>query len=214
MATTSLAQAQSHTLPPETFLAHDQAIRVAKREAEDANAALARAKKAAKNAAVNMTAYKVVQIFDKLDDDEQPVVMGQIVAYMRHRGMPVGTQYSLLDAPQVPPPGKPGKPGREVTAPAVFDASEAGLRAGRAGDSASSNPQDPGSEEHVAWARSHSAGLAERATASRMADTENERPADVAPATRKAAQGRGRAGKVAQSIDNARKHMNGGLAAH
>jgi hypothetical protein len=210
----NLAEAKTHTLPPATFLQHDQAIQIARREHEDTGAALARANKAAKAAAVDLKAYKIMQTIDKLDDDEQIIVVRHLFDYMGHRGMPVGTQYSLIDAPKVPNPGK-AKLRAEV---AVFEAGENGLRAGRAGDPSDINPHDPGSEPYVAWARSYAQGLSERATAAGMEDTENERVADNAPATKKAAQGRGGARKTRGSPPRQGAMMdsraNGGTLAH
>jgi hypothetical protein len=207
----NLAEAKSHAITPEVFLQHDREIATAKREHEDTSAALARAKKAAKTGAVDLEAYKFIEKMRKLEDDEQAIVLRHIQQYAVWLEMPWGTQFSLLDAPKVPSPKAKAK-----TEHAVWAAGEAGLRAGRDGETLDQNPNMPGSEEHAAWARSYLTGLSERATAARMAaDAEAERPADVAEATSKAAQGRqskrgrGRAAQVGLSLDNAKQHLNG-----
>jgi hypothetical protein len=204
----NLAEAKNHPVTPEAFLKHDTYIRTAKREQEDASAELARTKKAAKQAAVNPLAYKIIEMIRKLDDDEQPIVVRTFLQYATWLDMPIGTQASLMDAPKVPKPKAAAKAEHSVWA-----AGEAGLQAGRDGDGADANPCSPGSEHYVAWSKKHTRGLTERATAASMLNTEVERVADNADATRKAGQGRGRRGGVAaraaQARDNALNHLNG-----
>ena len=209
----SLAEARSHSITPEQFLRHDAEIREAKREKDDAGTAFARARKAAKNGAVDLKAYKFVEQIRSLDDDEQIVVMRHMVEMLSWLEMPIGTQFSLIDAPKTPKP----KPSAKA-AHSVWAAGEAGLLAGREGDPADSNPHQAGSEQHVAWARKHLEGLSERVTAADM-DTEGERVADTAEATRKAAQGRGRNANRGNNggggdLGNARTQPNGGANAH
>jgi len=205
----SLAEAKHHPISPEDFLRHDALIQTAKREAEDAAAELARTKKAAKQAAINPLAYKWAEQVRKLDEDERPIVVRTFIQFCGWLEMPIGTQASLIDAPKMPK----AKPAAK-TAHAVWSAGEAGLLAGREGDPADINPHPPGTEQHVAWAKNHTQGLGERAAAANMLNTEIERVADTADATRKAGQGRGRPGKVGASLDNARKHLNGAATAH
>jgi hypothetical protein len=203
----NLAEAKTHPIAPDAFLRHDAAIVIAKREMEDALAAVARAKKAAKKDAVNPLAYKFMEQIRKLDEDERPIVVRTFMEYCSWLNMPIGTQASLIDAPKVPKQAR--------TAHAVAQASEAGLQAGREGEPASMNPHRPGSEEHVAWSRQHTLGLTERATAAKMLDTEVERVADTAKATRHPAQGRGKGRRTASAaLESAHKHLNGGAPAH
>jgi hypothetical protein len=207
MPSPGLADATDHRINPDVFLDLDREIRETKRVHEDAGAAVARAKKAAKNAGVKPVAYAIIEKVRRLDDDEQVVIIDHVVRYFKWLGMPIGSQLSLLDAPKVEPPKKEAKQRH-----AVWAAGEAGLKAGREGDPASNNPYQPGSEQHAHWARRHNDGLGERATAAKMGDTEKERPADVAPATRRGRKrpgANGRAGQVGQALDGARKHLNG-----
>jgi hypothetical protein len=210
----NLAEAKSHPISEADFLKADIAMREAKREQEDASASLARAKKDAKAKAVHMLAYKWIENLRKLDDDEQPIVVRTFVAYAGWLGMKIGEQASLIDAPKTAGKKTKASPADEAarTGHSVWAAGEAGLEAGRDGDPQSINPHPPGSEQHVAWHTKWNEGLAERATAARMLDTEVERVADTADATRKAGRGRGRsvAARSAASLENA----NGGARAH
>ena len=201
----SLAEAKSHNLTPDQFLRFDRDIAEAKREHEDTAMALARTKKAAKNGAVNLDAYAFIQKLRKLDGDEQKVVVRQIQQYIIWLDMPLGTQFSLIDAPKMPAPSAKAKKQHSLSV-----ADEDGLKAGRDGEAATDNPHAPGTEEHVHWTSGHREGLRERATASRMTNTDDERPADTADATRKAGQGRGRATKVGAHMENARLHLGNG----
>lgn len=209
----NLAEAQSHPITEADFLAADIAIREAKRGQEDASAGLARAKKDAKAKAVNLLAYKWIEHLRKLENDEWPIVVRTFVAYAGWLGMKVGEQSSLLDAPKVPG-GKKAKGTADDEAARnahiVWAAGEAGLEAGRDGDPQSINPHPPGSEQHVAWYTKWNEGIGERATAAKMLNTEVERVADNADATRKAGQGRGRGGKGAR--ENGARAMSGALA--
>jgi hypothetical protein len=202
----SLAEAKTHPISPEDFLKHDQIIRTAKREQEDASAALARAKKDGKGAAINPLAYKWIEAIRKLDEDERPIVVRTFIEYAAWLGMPIGTQASLIDAPKIAKPKQAAK-----DAHSVWAAGEAGLLAGREGDPVDVNPHALGSEHHVAWKKKHTEGLAERATAQRMLNTEVERVADTADATRKAGQGRARsaAARAAAALENGNAHLNG-----
>lgn len=215
MPTANLAEAQSHPITPDDFLEHDSRVRVAKREKDDLAFGLATAKKDAKAAGVNMKAYRIIEMLRQLEDDEQIIVVRNLWQYTKWLEMPIGTQFSMLDAPKVPKPRSAAK-----AAKAARDAGEQGLKAGRDGEAASANPYEPGSEMFAAWSTRHTDGLAERATAARMQDTEDERPADVAEATRKAGQGRGGRGRQGAAADNSdvlaagRLHLSGGTVAH
>jgi hypothetical protein len=181
-------------------------IGIARREKEDAGAALARAKKSAKNGAVDLVAYQFIEKMRKLDDDEQMVVFGHIMQYAGWLKMPIGTQASMLDAPQVPPVKSKARHEHNL-----FLAGEAGLKAGRQGDPASANPFVDGTEQNVAWARKHNEGLQERATAANMEDEDAGPVADAGAATNGRGRGRGRrrspAANAEMALDNARRHL-------
>jgi hypothetical protein len=201
----SLAEAKSHPVTPEDFLNYDRAIRIAKREKEDASAQFSRAKKAAKNGAVDLQAYKFIEQMRRLEEEEQLVVCRHIVQYLNILEMPIGTQFSLIDAPKVPPVKPKAKAEYNL-----FLAGEAGLRAGRDGDGAESNPFEPGTEQHVAWLRKHSEGLTERVTAARMDVQDTPPVADAAKATARPSTGR----KSRSQNANGEMAFNGGSKLH
>jgi hypothetical protein len=203
----SLAEARSHSITPEEFLRFDGELRTAKREKDDAGAELSRAKKTAKNGAVDLRAYKFIEQMRRLDDDEQIVVVRHIVQYLQWLEMPVGTQFSMIDAPQVPNPKAKAKAEHNV-----FLAGEAGLKAGRDGEPATANPFVAGTEQHVVFAQKHADGLLERATAARMQDDDTGPVADAGTATNGRGRGRGRGRRTAaangeMALDNARRHL-------
>jgi uncharacterized protein (UPF0335 family) len=207
----NLAEAKTHPIAPELFLRKHALIQGATREKEDSAAELARVSKDAKSAGVNSLAYKMLARVRKLDDDEQIIVMRNFIQYMQWLDMPVGTQFSLIDAPKVPSPRAKAKADL-----GLFDAREEGLRAGRDGDPASYNAHPPGSEKHVAWAEAWSKGLAERARIAAMGpDDEDGKPvADNGRATAVPGQRKRRAPSNAKlALDNA-GHLNGGPTAH
>ncbi len=197
--TATLAEAHDHPISEADFLKADRNMREAKREMEDASAAMARAKKDAKSKAINLLAYKWIEQVRKLEEDEAEIVLRTFLAYAGWLQMKVGEQASLIDAPKMVV--KQSKADRAASAKAqtehsVWAAGEAGLEAGRDGDPESINPHPPGSEQHVSWAKSWTSGMSERATAAKMLNTEVERVADTADATRKAGQGRRSMGGV------------------
>lgn len=226
MPTANLAEAQNHPIDAEAFLKHHRDIQSAQREKNEAGTALAREKKAAKSGGIDLKAYKWIEQLRDLETEEQAILLRHLIDYATILQMPIGTQFSLMDAPQAPPPAKPLRGAAKLKAEAAQaqleaaareEAAERGLRAGRDGAEAESNPYKLGSETYVAWSKGHADGLQEAVTAEFMGSTEGERPADVADATRKAGQGRGRgrSAKVAESMENARLHLNGGgHAAH
>lgn len=213
----NLAEAQSHQISAEAFLACDTEILSAKREKDGVSFNLAGAKKAAKKIGMNLTSYSLLEKIRRLDDDEQIVVLRAFWQMTQWLEMPVGTQFSLIDAPKMPKPTPAVKAAKsEHDHKAAW---EVGLKAGRSGDPADVNPHKAGSEKHAGWAKGHTEGLGERAVAARMGSTENERPTDTADATRKAGQGRGRKGSASRGqgdiLAAGRDHLNGGaVTAH
>jgi hypothetical protein len=205
---TSVAETREHTLSPEQFLHHDTEMRAAKREKDDAGTALARVKKAAKNAAIDLKAYRFVEQLREMDDDEAAIIMRHMFQMMSWLEMPIGTKFSMIDAPKVPPVKAKAKQQH-----AVFLAGEAGLKAGREGESADANPHTEGSEEHVVWAKRQREGLEERVT--RRACRPTTRTARRSPTTPRrqpggVADGRARTGKspwAMPAATSARRHF-------
>lgn len=200
----NLAEAQTHPISPEDFLQHDRAVRIAEREAEDASAALARAKKA-KNGAVDLEAYKLIEKLRKLDDDEQIIVLRHVIQYASWLEMPIGAQLSMLDAPQIDKPK--AKAAQEYK---NWAAGEAGLKAGRKGVDRDENPYPPGTELWQAWDSQWLEGARENNTAEQMA----ENAKNDAPVLDKPKRGRPRKSATA-ALANARSHLSGnGATAH
>jgi len=211
MVVANITEARTHNVPPEIFLQHFRAMRDAAREHEDTGMALARTKKAAKTAGIDLDAVKMLQKFGKLDDDVVEAQLRHAREYAIWLEMPIGTQLGMF--------AKPDERIQEVThstkeTQKTWEAGERGLLAGRAGD-ANDNPYPAGSPGHVAWAKKYSEGLTERATAARMESTESERPADVAPATKRGGAGKPagarkpRAPTAAEALKKARNHLGG-----
>jgi hypothetical protein len=213
MPTANLAEARSHNVEPEAFLKHHRDITVAKREHAEAGTAVARLKKAAKSGSVDLDAYQLLEKLRKREPDEQAIILRHVIQYATILEMPIGTQFSMMDAPKMPPVKPKARAEHEL-----WKAGEAGLKAGRDGHALDANPYPAGSEHHVAFAKRYQEGLAERATAAGMESTERERPSGKAPAAAKAKNGRGRSGgraaQVEQHMSNAREHLNGGMPAH
>ena len=206
MPTASLAEARSHPVEADVFLKHHRHIAEAKREHEDAGTALARAKKSAKNASIDPEAYKFLERLRKLEDDEQTVILDHVLLYAGFLKMPIGTQFSLIDAPKLPkPPKGKGAKVEEAEAEHVeWEAGEAGLLAGRAGEAAESNPYVPGTNLFVAYDKAHRSGQSERATAAGMI-TEQERGGSK-PATPGRRNGRNNGGRDRDLLAGATAH--------
>jgi hypothetical protein len=181
----NLAEAKEHPITPEDFLRHDSEIRTGKRVKDEAATAFAGIKKSAKSGAVDMEAYKFIERLRRLEPDEQSILVRHIVLYATWLKMPIGTQFSMMDAPKVPAPKA-----KATQEHIVWQAGEAGLRAGRDGEPSDANPFVNGTETFAAWAKNHKSGLGERATAGRMQDEDTGKP--VADAGRATNGGRGR----------------------
>lgn len=149
----SLAEARSHNVPPEVFLRHYREIRDAKSAHADTSMAVARAKKAAKGAGIDLDALKLLERLADLDSDEAEMQMRHLRTYAAWIGLPVGSQLSMFSEPA--PAAADAKAAAEHR---EWAAGDAGLAAGRKGDERDDNPHEAGSAEHAAWARSWAKG--------------------------------------------------------
>jgi hypothetical protein len=166
--TASLAEARSHNVPPDVFLKHYREIRDCKDAQADAAAAVARAKKAAKNVGIDLDALKWLEKLAGLDTDEAELQLKHLQLYAKWIELPIGMQLDMWGKPE----------------PATVDAQAAeeqrewaaggdGYKAGEAGHERDTNPHEAGSAEHVAWdkgwARGHKVWLsAQKKIASEM----------------------------------------------
>lgn len=143
-----LAEATSHNVPPATFLQHWREIRTCKDAHADTGMALARAKKAAKSAGIDLDAFKLLEKFNDLDTDEAEMRLRHLRIYAKWIELPIGTQIRMF--------GEADDPIPEPDATVIqnqrdFNAAEAGMGAGKSGELREANPHVPGSSEHVAW---------------------------------------------------------------
>jgi hypothetical protein len=205
----NLSEARSHNVAPELFLKHFREIRDCQRAHEDSGMALARAKKSAKTSGIDMDALKMLERLAKKDDDEVEVQLRHAREYAVWLDMPLGTQLGLFAPKLVDLPVAAVKHGTKETQK-IWEAGAQGLKAGRDGEGAMDNPYPAGTPGFVEWSKQHTLGLAERATAARMGeDTEDERPADIAPATRRGKPAAPRGAKAQAALDKARSHLGG-----
>jgi hypothetical protein len=153
-ATASLAEARSHNVPPEIFLKHYREIRDCKSAHADTAMAVARAKKAAKGAGVDLDALKLLERLADLDSDEAEMQMRHLQTYAAWINLPIGAQPSLFGAGSAPPAADAAAAAEHRE----WAAGDAGAIAGRKGEEREANPHEAGSAEHAAWARSWAKG--------------------------------------------------------
>lgn len=149
----SLAEARSHNVPPEVFLRLWREIRDAKQAHADTGMALARAKKSAKNAGVDMDAFKDVEKWADLDEDEIRMRESHKRVYAGWLKLPIGTQTEMFKAAGA---GQPTDDAREEHE--EWQAEQAGLAAGKSGKRRQENPHQPGLRTHVAWDKNWAKG--------------------------------------------------------
>lgn len=153
MATTgTLAEARAHNVPPEVFLRHYREIRDLKDAHAETGTAVARAKKAAKAAGIDLDALKMLEKLADLDTDEAEMQLSHLQIYAKWIELPVGMQGNFFGQPEaaaVPP--------EAAAEQAEWDASDGGKQAGAAGHARDTNPYPPGSGMYVAWDKSWSA---------------------------------------------------------
>jgi hypothetical protein len=141
----NLAEARSHNVPPEVFLRHWREIREAKNAHADTSTAVARAKKSAKSAGVDLDALKLLEKFADLDTDEAEVQLRHLFTYAKWIKLPLGTQTEMFQAPEPKPD--------VAQEHADWEAGEAGIAAGKSGLKRTVNPYKAGTSTHVAWDR-------------------------------------------------------------
>jgi hypothetical protein len=176
----SIAEAKSHNIPPAIVQSYWRKIREAARAKDEASAGLARVKKEAKGAGIELNAIKMIEGYTKLDDDVLTVQLSKAAEYAAILGMPFAKQLSIFGSGEPPEVAD-----KDMEDHKIWEAGDGGLRAGREGFAASANPYPVGSPGFVEWSKEHARGLGERAAAARMDSTESERPADKAAATRR-----------------------------
>lgn len=155
MATTanSLAEARSHNVPPDVFLRHFREIRDCKTAHGDTGMALARAKKSAKGAGIDLDALKMLEKLADLDTDEAEMQLRHLQLYAKWIELPIGSQLNFFGEPQ------PATVGAKAAAEQrEWVAGSAGYEAGKAGSERDTNPHQAGSVEHVAWDKSWTNG--------------------------------------------------------
>jgi hypothetical protein len=171
----SLAEASDHPVAPAVFLKHYREIRDLKDAHQEAGAAVARAKKAAKNAGIDLDALRLLEKLADLDPDEAELRLAHLRNYAAWVGLPIGAQLDMFGkAPvaEVPP--------EEVEKQREHDAKTAGQAAGKSGDERQTNPHVPGDAQHVAWDKAwlkgHKAWMAtQKAIAAEMSPERSER---------------------------------------
>jgi uncharacterized protein (UPF0335 family) len=145
----SLAEARSHNVPPEVFLKHYRAIRTLKDEQADAAAAVARAKKAAKNDGIDLKALKLLEDLAKLDNDEAEMLLRHTEQYAKWINLPIGMQGDFFGKPE--PATVDAKTAQEQR---EWQAGSDGLAVGKAGHEREANPYEAGTSEWDTWDRS------------------------------------------------------------
>lgn len=149
----SLAEARSHNVPAEVFLRHWREIRDAKKVKDEGGMGHTRAKKAAKNAGINLDALKLVEQFSELDTDEMELLLKDVIAYAKWLKLPVGTQMEMFAKPDVAMPSAEAQERHEE-----WEAGQDGLAAGGSGELRDANPHEPGSAKHASWDRQWAKG--------------------------------------------------------
>lgn len=153
MPTASLAEARTHNVPPEVFLRHYREIRDTKQAHSDTGMAVARAKKAAKAAGVDLDALKLLEKLEDLDTDEAEMQLRHLQIYAKWIELPVGSQLNFFGDPEAPQVKQ-----QTAAEQREWNAGEAGNQAGRNGHERGTNPHKAGSPEQVAWDKAWAKG--------------------------------------------------------
>jgi hypothetical protein len=149
----SLAEARSHNVQPEVFLRHYRDIRKAKAAHADTGMEIARLKKSAKSAGIDLDALKMLEKFADLDEQEAEMQLSHLMVYAQWIELPLHTQLNMFKAPVLPVPHP--ESAREHH---DFLASEAGMKAGKTGDMRTANAYAAGTSEYVAWDKAWTKG--------------------------------------------------------
>lgn len=179
MPAASLAEARSHNTPPEVFLRHWREVRDAKQAHADTGMALARAKKSAKNAGIDMDAFKDVEKWSDLDEDELKIRREKSFLYAGWLKLPIGTQAEFFGRGLTIP--QPAEEARDEHA--EWEATDKGMTAGKAGTPRDQNPHQAGDKLYVCWDKAWSKGnkeflKAQKKIAGEMAGNARRRDAE------------------------------------
>lgn len=144
----SLAEASSHNVPPEVFLKHYREIKALKDDQAEAAAAVARAKKAAKNVGIDLDALKIMEKWHDLDADEAELQLKHLRIYAGWLKSPLVTQLVMFASPEAPPVDD-----KTAAEHAEWEARDQGSAEGKAGHERGDNPNLLGSPEYAAYDR-------------------------------------------------------------
>jgi hypothetical protein len=144
----SLADASSHNVPPEVFLKHYREIKQAKEDHADTGMAVARAKKSAKNAGIDLDAFKWLETLAKLDTDEAEMQIKHLQTYAGWLKLPIGTQLAMFGQPEPEPVDA-----KAAAEHSEWEARDQGSAEGKAGHERGDNPNLLGSPEYAAYDR-------------------------------------------------------------
>jgi len=143
-------------LSPDAFLDHYRRIRQARAPMETAVGHYRKAIQRAKDAGVDTVALAMMEKLVKVGEEQAQLHIRNLFRYSNYTGTEIGQKQPDLfgDADQAP----------TEEAATLFSeqlAEEQGYKAGRARDRADTNPHEPASAAHAAWARGWNRGQAE-----------------------------------------------------
>lgn len=152
-----LDQNETGGLGPDGFLDHYRRIRAARTPMETAVGTYRKAIQTAKNAGVDTFALSMLEKLSKLGEEQAALHIRNLFRMADWTGMSVGQKQMELFSPS-----EEAAPTEEATGLFAEQlAEENGHRAGRARDSADTNPHEAGSAAHAAWARGWHRGQGE-----------------------------------------------------
>ena len=143
-------------LSPDAFLEHYRRIRQARAPMETAVGHYRKAIQRAKDAGVDTVALSMMEKMSKVGEEQAQLHIRNLFRYSSYTGIDVGQKQPDLfgDADQEPTE-------EAVTLFSEQLAEEQGYKAGRARDRADTNPHEPASAAHAAWARGWTRGQGE-----------------------------------------------------
>ena len=136
---------------PETFLGHWREMRDAKDEAGGAATEVARRKKAAKRAGVDLDVVKVVEKLADMEDDERQSFLAKVETYCSWLKLPLGAFSAGIKVEE------PKESSREAFA--RWQAGQDGHKAGLEGAPKDANPHRNGSPLFAEWAKKWKIGF-------------------------------------------------------
>ncbi len=148
-------------LSPDAFLDHYRRIRAARTPMETAVGVYRKAIQRAKDAGVDTLALSLMEKLSKVGEEQAALHMRNLFRYAGYTGVDLGQKQGDLF-------GAEGEQAPTEEASTLFSeqlADENGYKAGRARDDASTNPHEPGSAAHAAWARGWQRGQGEEVMA-------------------------------------------------